>query len=81
MMTNRTLQALFAALHADVFDICAQASKDGRSGATADEIDAASSASGDRLRTLLTACVSLGLLTRDLPSGRYRCVHACCSCG
>jgi len=61
-------KALFAGLHADIFDIIAQA---GPQGATAAEIEAKSPASGDRVQTLLTAIASLKLVKLDRSTMRY----------
>merc|ERR1719217_1070743 len=61
-------KALFAGLHANGFDIIAEA---GAQGATAAEIEAKSPASGDRVQTLLTALASLKLVKLDRTVMRY----------
>lgn len=57
-------KALFGALNLDVFSRLASGSK------PLDELASETEVAPNRLRTLLTACVSLGLLEHD--DGRYR---------
>jgi valacyclovir hydrolase len=61
-------KAMFAGLHANVFDIIAEA---GAQGATIAEIEAKSPAKGDRVQTLLTALASLKLVRLDRTTMRY----------